>query len=101
MLLGQPGCHLCHEMRETIRPVLEALGLGLEERDVRDDPDLERGRAASHRIGPPQGPPVPLPAELEFIARRGGKWVTTRMTDPESNVFHKALGYTTPSGESA
>lgn len=47
-----------------------------------------------------EGPPVPLPAELEFITRRGGKWVTTRMTDPESNVFHKALAYTTPDGES-
>ncbi|MFO0687921.1 MAG: VCBS repeat-containing protein [Myxococcota bacterium] len=47
-----------------------------------------------------EGPPVPLPAELEFITRRGGKWVTTRMTDPESNVFHKALAYTTPEGES-
>ncbi len=45
-------------------------------------------------------PPVPLPAELEFVARRGGKWVVTRMTDPESNVFHKALAYTTPAGES-
>jgi hypothetical protein len=42
---------------------------------------------------------VPLPAELEFVTRRGGKWVTTRMTDPESNVFHKALAYTTPAGE--
>jgi len=46
-----------------------------------------------------EGPPVPLPAELEFIARRGGKWVVTRMTDPESNVFHKALAYRTPAGE--
>ena len=48
-----------------------------------------------------EGPPVPLPAELEFIARRGGKWVTTRMTDPDSNVFHKALAYTTPDGGQA
>lgn len=46
-----------------------------------------------------EGPPVPLPAELEFVARRDGKWVTTRMTDPESNVFHKALAYETPAGE--
>ncbi|MEZ4281940.1 MAG: VCBS repeat-containing protein [Myxococcota bacterium] len=46
-----------------------------------------------------EGPPVPLPAELEFVTRRGGEWVTTRMTDPESNVFHKALAYTTPAGE--
>lgn len=48
-----------------------------------------------------EGPPVPLPAELEFIVRRGGQWITTRMTDPDSNVFHKALAYTTPSGETA
>ena len=48
-----------------------------------------------------EGPPVPLPAELEFIARRGGKWITTHMTDPESNVFHKALAYTTPDGSPA
>lgn len=46
-----------------------------------------------------EGPPVPLPAELEFITRRGGKWVTTRLVDPESNVFHKALAYATPQGE--
>ncbi|MBK7951985.1 MAG: VCBS repeat-containing protein [Deltaproteobacteria bacterium] len=46
-----------------------------------------------------QGPPVPLPAELELIVRRGGQWIATRMTDPESNVFHKALAYTTPEGE--
>lgn len=48
-----------------------------------------------------EGPPVPLPAELEFIARRGGKWVKTSMTDPDSNVFHKALAYTTPDGSTA
>lgn len=48
-----------------------------------------------------EGPPVPLPAELEFITRQGGKWIKTRMTDPESNVFHKALAYTTPDGSEA
>jgi hypothetical protein len=48
-----------------------------------------------------EGPPVPLPAELEFIARKGGEWVTTRMTDDDSNVFHKAMAYTTPAGEEA
>jgi hypothetical protein len=46
-----------------------------------------------------EGPPVPLPAELEFISRKGGEWVTTRMTDEDSNVFHKAMAYTTPAGE--
>ena len=45
------------------------------------------------------GAPIPLPAELEFLVRRGGEWVVTRMTDPESNVFHKALTYVTPEGE--
>ncbi len=48
-----------------------------------------------------EGMPVPMPAELEFIARRGGEWVTTRMTDPDSNVFHKGLAYERPDGEMA
>jgi hypothetical protein len=48
-----------------------------------------------------EGPPVPLPAELEFIQRKGGEWVTTRMIDEDSNVFHKAMVYTTPAGEEA
>jgi hypothetical protein len=48
-----------------------------------------------------EGLPVPLPAELEFIVRRGGEWIATRMTDSESNVFHKALAYQTPDGKLA
>jgi len=47
------------------------------------------------------GPPVPLPAELEFIVRRGGEWVKTSLIDPDSNVFHKAMAYETPDGEIA
>jgi len=43
--------------------------------------------------------PVPLPAELEFLVRKGGEWVVTRLTDDESNVFHKALAYEMPNGE--
>ena len=31
--------------------------------------------------------------------RKGGEWVVTRMTDPDSNVFHKAMAYETPQGE--
>ena len=42
VLLGKPDCHLCHEMRDAIRPVLASLGLELVERDVRDDPELSR-----------------------------------------------------------
>jgi len=48
-----------------------------------------------------EGMPQPLPAELEFIARRGGEWVTTTMTDSDSNVFHKALAYEMPDGKMA
>jgi hypothetical protein len=45
------------------------------------------------------GPPVPLPAELEFLVRRGGEWVKPTLLDPESNVFHKAMAYEAPSGD--
>lgn len=45
------------------------------------------------------GAPVPLPAELEFIVRRGGEWVKTSLIDADSNVFHKAMAYETPAGE--
>jgi len=47
----------------------------------------------------PEGSTDPLPAELEFIVRKGGEWVVTRMTDDQSNVFHKAMAYETPAGE--
>jgi hypothetical protein len=39
------------------------------------------------------GKPVPGPARLEFLFRRGGAWQTTSLEDPESNVFHKAMRY--------
>ena len=42
VLLGKPGCHLCDAMREVVLPVLQAAGLTLVERDVRDDPALEK-----------------------------------------------------------
>ena len=34
-----------------------------------------------------------------FIVRKNGEWVVTRMTDDQSNVFHKAMAYETPAGE--
>jgi Glutaredoxin-like domain (DUF836) len=42
VLLGTAECHLCHEMRDALVPLLRARGLGLVERDVRDDPEMER-----------------------------------------------------------
>jgi Glutaredoxin-like domain (DUF836) len=41
VLLGKPGCHLCEAMRDVVAPVAHALGLALDERDVRSDPELE------------------------------------------------------------
>lgn len=41
VLLGKPGCHLCEAMRDVVAPVARDLGLALEERDVRSDPELE------------------------------------------------------------
>lgn len=42
ILLGAPGCHLCHEMAGVARPVLESRGIALQERDVHDDPETLR-----------------------------------------------------------
>jgi hypothetical protein len=39
------------------------------------------------------GKPVPGPARLEFLVRRGGRWDVEVVEDPESNVFHKAMVY--------
>ncbi|HWW93479.1 MAG TPA: glutaredoxin family protein [Vicinamibacteria bacterium] len=40
-LLGQPDCHLCHEMRAVAERVLVAPAR-LVERDVREDPELSK-----------------------------------------------------------
>ena len=42
ILLGKPGCHLCHAMREVALSVLPEFGASLVEKDVRDDPETER-----------------------------------------------------------
>jgi hypothetical protein len=41
-LLGQPGCHLCHDMRSVVDGVAPALGFAVEERDVRDRDEWAR-----------------------------------------------------------
>ena len=41
-LLGKPDCHLCQLMREVVAGVLPRYRARLEERDIRDDPELER-----------------------------------------------------------
>ncbi|MCP3983395.1 MAG: hypothetical protein GY723_03350 [bacterium] len=41
------------------------------------------------------GKPLPM-SELVMLVREGGEWTTTRIGDPDSNVFHKAMVYTPP-----
>jgi len=41
-LVGQPGCHLCHDMRRVVDDVAGPLGFTVEERDVRDRDDWAR-----------------------------------------------------------
>lgn len=41
-LLGKPDCGLCDAMRQVVEGVLPGFGLSVVERDVRDDPELER-----------------------------------------------------------
>jgi glutaredoxin-like protein DUF836 len=41
VLVGKPDCHLCEAMREVAAPVAAEMGLSLEERDVRSDPELD------------------------------------------------------------
>ncbi len=39
-LVGKPGCHLCDEARAVIARVAEDLGIGWEERNILEDPEL-------------------------------------------------------------
>jgi hypothetical protein len=46
------------------------------------------------------GAPQPLPAGLEFLVRQDdGTWQLHTASDPDSNVFHKAMAYTDPAGQ--
>jgi len=40
--------------------------------------------------------PNPGPARLEMLVQREGVWRVSRLEDPDSNVFHKAMVYTPP-----
>ena len=59
--------------------------------------DLPRGLmlALSPFEVSPEGTVLPKPtaARLEILTREGGAWKVTAITDPESNVFHKALAF--------
>ncbi|HXK23735.1 MAG TPA: VCBS repeat-containing protein [Myxococcota bacterium] len=60
-------------------------GIVLALAQFRDERDEKTGKTT----------PVPGPARLEFLVRKGGVWHVTALEDPESNVFHKAMTYGT------
>ena len=45
------------------------------------------------------GRPVPQPAELGILTNTGSGWSYTAISDPDSNVFHKAMVYEPRPGE--
>ncbi len=45
-------------------------------------------------------PPKALPARLEFLSFRDGRWRMTPVEDEGSDVFHKAMHYQTADGQS-
>jgi hypothetical protein len=47
----------------------------------------------------PDGKPVPLPAQLGVLTSDGTSWHYRAISDPDSNVFHKALPYEPRPGE--
>jgi glutaredoxin len=42
VLLTKPGCHLCQAARETVERVAGELGVSWEEKNILEEPELER-----------------------------------------------------------
>jgi glutaredoxin-like protein DUF836 len=40
-LIGKPGCHLCDDARVVVEAVTAELGVGFEERNILEEPDLQ------------------------------------------------------------
>jgi glutaredoxin len=64
-LYTRPGCHLCEEAREIMKPLLEEFGVNLREINIDEDRELTRRygldipvifvgahKAAKHRVNP-------------------------------------------------
>ena len=49
----------------------------------------------------PDGKPVPQPARLGILTNDGSGWSWRALSDPDSNVFHKAMVYGPAPGEQA
>jgi hypothetical protein len=61
-LLSRPDCHLCHEMRAVVEPLLAELGARLVETDIGGHRELER----RYRLDIP----VLLSGEVEIARHR-------------------------------
>jgi thiol-disulfide isomerase/thioredoxin len=80
VLLGKPDCGLCDKLREVALPVARELGLALVERDVRDDPELERRYLF----------------EIPVLLYRGEEVVRHRVTAADLRLRLLALGLGAP-----
>jgi len=49
----------------------------------------------------PDGKPVPQPAQLGILTNDGTAWHWRSISDPDSNVFHKAMVYAPSTGEAS
>jgi len=45
------------------------------------------------------GKPIPQPARLLFLRQEKGTWISSEISDPDSNVFHKAMAYHSADGK--
>jgi hypothetical protein len=75
-LLGKPDCHLCHEMRAVAERVLVEPAR-LVERDVREDPELEK----RYRL------------EIPVLLWGDREVVRHRVTEPELRRRLQELGF--------
>jgi hypothetical protein len=94
--------------RRTARAALAGLALGAllgagcgsEAPPAPEGPTLAKGLllALSQFEVTPEGKVLPKPgaALLELLAQRDGVWQLSRLEDPGSNVFHKAMVYAPP-----
>jgi hypothetical protein len=98
VLLGLTGSLGCDES-EPAPPPAAAAASGPRPVDAAAPAELPRALvfALSTFATGADGKPLPR-SELMLLERKGGEWRARSLSDPESNVFHKAFAFT-PAGE--
>jgi len=84
--------------------LLSACGQGTQKQEIPETPGqpaLDTALVFSLAVlkKGPDGKPQPQPARLGFLRRETDGWKWSEMEDPDSNVFHKAMAYRDPAGE--